>query len=162
MGLRVHKLVRDTIFDQCRWLRFLAGSLTLFFENSTRFALTFSDSLTSRFFRRIDTASGQNCNAAFSCGAWFRSIGELKFRNVVSWEFGFYETLARPPNFMFSATFRFCANKKRSLWLQFIGPPPPLHHLSCISSSRFSSIPRFSGFRTHWLLVLWNPCFFVD
>ena len=54
---------------------FLTGSLTLFFENSTRFALTFSDSLTSRIFARIDTAGGDNCNAAFLVALDFAVLG---------------------------------------------------------------------------------------
>ena len=54
---------------------FLTGSLTLFFENSTRFALTFSDSLTSRIFARIDTAGGDNCNAAFLLALAFAVLG---------------------------------------------------------------------------------------
>ena len=56
---------------------FLTGSLTLFFENSTRFALTFSDSLTSRIFARIDTAGGDNCNAAFLLALAFAVLGNL-------------------------------------------------------------------------------------
>ena len=55
---------------------FLTGSLTLFFENSTRFALTFSHSLTSRIFERIDTASGDNCNAAFLAALDFAVLGK--------------------------------------------------------------------------------------
>ena len=54
---------------------FLTGSLTLLFENSTRFALTFSDSLTSRIFERIDTAGGDNCNAAFLLALAFAGVG---------------------------------------------------------------------------------------
>ena len=58
---------------------FLTGSLTLFFENSTRFALTFSDSLTSRIFARIDTAGGDICNAAFLLALAFAVLGNLYF-----------------------------------------------------------------------------------
>ena len=54
---------------------FLTGSLTLLFENSTRVALTYSDSLTSRIFERIDTASGDNCNAAFLLALAFAVLG---------------------------------------------------------------------------------------
>ena len=45
-GIRIHKLGRMTILDQCRWQLFLVVSVALFSENLTRDALTFSDSLT--------------------------------------------------------------------------------------------------------------------
>ena len=63
---------------------FLTGSLALLFENSTRFALTFSDSLTSRIFERIDTASGDNCNAAFLLALAFAVLGNGDSRESVS------------------------------------------------------------------------------
>ena len=40
-GIRIHKLGRETIFDQCRWQLFLVVSVKLFSENLTRDALTF-------------------------------------------------------------------------------------------------------------------------
>ena len=61
---------------------FLTDSLTLFFENSTRVALTYSDSLTSRIFERIDTASGDNFNAPFLLGLAFAVIGGNIFEKM--------------------------------------------------------------------------------
>ena len=62
---------------------FLTGSLALLFENSTRFALTFSDSLTSLFFERTDTASGDNCNAAFLAALDFAVLAKRKSEKML-------------------------------------------------------------------------------
>ena len=78
MGLRVHKLGRYTILDQCRWQLLHAGRFTLFFENSTRVALTLSDSLTYRIFERIEgfTSHWQSVSVHNFAAFPFNSAGE--------------------------------------------------------------------------------------